>query len=45
MDLHNENVMLRGTQPVVIDPFYNWYNIDLGKYTIDPEEVDLKKLL
>jgi hypothetical protein len=41
LDLHNENVMRRGDQLVIIDPFYNWFGREApGKYTIDPDEVD-----
>jgi len=41
LDLHGENVMLRGNQLVVIDPFYNWFGKHKpGEYTIDPDDVD-----
>lgn len=37
MDLHNENVMQRGNQLVIIDPFYNW--VRDGRFTIDVNDV------
>lgn len=37
LDLHSENIMLRGTQVVVIDPYYNWFK--RGQFMIDPNEV------
>jgi hypothetical protein len=41
LDLHGENVMMRGKQMVIIDPFYNWFGREApGQYTIDPNEVD-----
>jgi hypothetical protein len=41
LDLHSENVMKRGNQLVIIDPFYNWFGkYEPGKYTIDPDNVD-----
>ena len=41
LDLHGENVMMRGDQLVIIDPFYNWFGKEEpGKYTIDPDEID-----
>jgi len=41
LDIHGDNVMKRGSQLVVIDPFYNWFGkYDSGKFTIDPNEVD-----
>lgn len=41
LDLHSENVMKRGNQLVIIDPFYNWFGkYEPGKYTIDPDDVD-----
>jgi hypothetical protein len=45
LDMHSENVMMRGNQLVVIDPFYNWFNTATMKYTIDPDKVDLKNLI
>lgn len=39
IDLHGDNMMMRGTTDIVIDPFYNWYKPGTG-YTIDPDEVD-----
>ena len=41
LDLHSDNVMARGNQMVIIDPFYNWFNKHKPMdYTIDPHEVD-----
>lgn len=45
LDLHNENVMYRGSgankQLVIVDPFYNWFNKHRpGDYTIDPDDFD-----
>lgn len=41
MDLHSDNVMMSGKQPVVIDPFYNWFGKKTpGQYTIDPDVLD-----
>lgn len=41
LDIHSENVMMRGDQLVIIDPFYNWFGKkNPGNYTIDPNEVD-----
>ena len=40
LDLHGENIMMRGDQLVVIDPYYNWFNTDKMKFTIDPKDVD-----
>lgn len=41
LDLHSENVMKRGNQLVIIDPFYNWFGKhNPGNYTIDPDDVD-----
>lgn len=40
LDLHNDNMMMRGSQEVVIDPYYNWFNPSEKKFTIDPNEVD-----
>lgn len=45
LDIHSENVMMRGEQLVVIDPFYNWFDVKASKYTIDPNKVDLKGLI
>lgn len=43
LDLHGENVMMRGNQLVIIDPFYNWFNKTKPMaYTIDPEDFDYK---
>lgn len=44
LDMHGENVMMRGKQAVIIDPFYNWFDPSSKKYTIDPNDFDLKKL-
>jgi hypothetical protein len=41
LDLHGENVMFRGNQLVIVDPYYNWFKPGQG-YTIDPEKVDPK---
>ena len=38
LDLHSENVMMRGSQVVVIDPYYNWFK--RGSYTIDPNQIN-----
>lgn len=41
LDLHGENVMMRGNQLVVIDPFYNWFNKkNYMDYTLDPNDID-----
>lgn len=41
LDLHGENIMMRGNQLVVIDPFYNWFNKhNVMDYTIDPDDFD-----
>lgn len=41
LDLHGENMMMRGTQLVIIDPYYNWFGRKApGEYMIDPDEVD-----
>lgn len=41
LDLHGENVMMRGDQLVIIDPFYNWFGKkNPGAYTIDPDDID-----
>lgn len=41
LDLHSDNVMRRGSQLVVIDPFYNWFGkYEPGKYTIDPDDIN-----
>lgn len=37
LDLHEGNAMMRGSQVVIIDPFYNFYRG--GKYTIDPNDL------
>lgn len=37
LDIHRGNVMSRGNQTVIIDPFYNWYKG--GKLTIDPDDL------
>lgn len=43
LDIGDWNIMLRGKQPVLIDPFYNWIVADKftdnPKYTIDPEDI------
>lgn len=39
LDLHNENLMLRGKQVVIIDPFYNWFNkTRKNNYEIDVDD-------
>jgi hypothetical protein len=41
LDLHGENMMMRGNQLVIIDPFYNWFGkYNPGKYTIDPDDIN-----
>ena len=41
LDLHGENIMMRGNQLVVIDPFYNWFNKhNAMDYTIGPDDFD-----
>lgn len=41
LDLHGENIMMRGDQLVVIDPFYNWFNKhNAMDYTIGPDDFD-----
>lgn len=41
LDLHGENVMMRGKQLVIIDPFYNWFGKHKpGEYSIDPDDVN-----
>lgn len=37
LDLHMGNVMARGKQPVIVDPFYNYYKG--SGYTIDPDDL------
>jgi len=37
-DLHNENIMMRGDQVVIIDPFYNWFKPEKMDFSIDPYE-------
>lgn len=41
LDLHNENVMMRGKQMVIIDPYYNWFDKGSKSYTIDPDDIDM----
>lgn len=36
LDIHRGNVMLRGNQLVIVDPFYNWYRG--GGFIIPPDE-------
>ena len=40
IDIHSENIMMRGDVDVVVDPYYNWVNVENGnvKFTIDPNE-------
>jgi len=41
LDLHGENMMMRGNQVVVVDPYYNWFNKhNPMDYTIDPDDID-----
>jgi hypothetical protein len=41
LDLHGENMMMRGSQLVIIDPFYNWFNKTKPMdYTIDPDDIN-----
>ena len=41
LDLHGDNMMMRGNQVVVIDPYYNWFGKKApGQYTIDPNVID-----
>ena len=41
LDIHGENLMMRGKQVVVIDPYYNWFGKKApGEYMIDPNEVN-----
>jgi len=41
LDLHGENVMSRGSQLVVLDPYYNWFGKkEPGKFMIDPNEIN-----
>lgn len=41
LDLHGENMMMRGNQLVIIDPFYNWFNKSRPMdYTIDPDDIN-----
>ena len=40
LDIHSDNFMVRNDgQIVIIDPFYNWFDRNLNKYTIDPDDV------
>jgi len=39
LDLHGDNMMMRGKQDVVIDPYYNWFDVTTKKYTIDPDKI------
>lgn len=44
LDIHSGNVMRRGDQVVIIDPFYN--NFIDGKFQIDPDDLsELKSIL
>ena len=40
LDLHGENVMARGNQLVVIDPFYNWFDPSTKSYTIGTDDIN-----
>lgn len=37
LDMHSGNVMMRGDQLVITDPFYNFYKD--GKFTMDPDDL------
>lgn len=37
LDMHAGNIMLRGNQPVIVDPFYNFFRN--GMPTIDPDDI------
>lgn len=37
LDLHDGNVMKRGNQTVIVDPFYNFYRG--GTFSIDPDDL------
>lgn len=37
LDMHSGNVMMRGDQLVITDPFYNWFKD--GKFTLDPNDI------
>lgn len=37
LDIHSGNIMSRKKQPVLVDPFYNWYKG--GRYTMDPDDI------
>lgn len=41
LDLHDGNIMKRGTQSVIIDPYYNWFKggDKFKGFTMDPEDV------
>ena len=40
IDIHSENIMMRGNVDVVVDPFYNFVKVKDGKaiFSIDPNE-------
>lgn len=41
LDLHGENMMMRGNQLVIVDPLYNWFNkAKPGQFTIDPNDIN-----
>lgn len=40
IDIHGDNLMMRGDQLVIIDPYYNWYVPSEKRFTIDPNEVN-----
>lgn len=37
IDIHQDNLMMRNNQVVIVDPLYNWFNND--KFTIDPNDL------
>ncbi len=41
LDLHSENMMMRGDQLVIVDPYYNFFNKSKKMdYTIDTDDID-----
>lgn len=40
LDIHSGNVMMRNDQPVITDPFYNWFDKKTKTYTMDPNNID-----
>lgn len=43
-DMHMGNIMARGDQAVIIDPFYNWFKPGQG-FTMDPEDISKFKAI